>query len=117
MVDGSLCKAYSPWSTSQKGLGRSLENDYGHKNARSALLFFYLTKKRHEQCSWATESFGNQLRSFIPSFSFTELGRSATISHVSLHDCFQLILSSFDCMEVVQAEDTLLFLNTTSNKG
>lgn len=51
------------------------------------------------------ESFAEHLSSFfLPSY-YNELGKHPLICHASLHDLFPLVSSTFDCVEMLQAEN------------
>lgn len=57
-----------------------------------------------------------QAQLVLPSF-FTELGQYAKVSHVSLSNLFQVMLSTLDSEEALKAEDMCHCWNYIINKG
>lgn len=63
------------------------------------------------------ELFAEHLPFLIATSCFTELSQRAKVSHVALHDLLQFVLSAFNSVEVLHAEDTHHFRNPIINKG
>lgn len=79
----------------------------------SMVLLFFLLAKCHILEIWYTvmESFVVRRPSFVATSSFTGLGNSDTVTHVSLLDLLMFDLNMFDSEEGLQVEETRHFFN------
>lgn len=63
------------------------------------------------------ESLADHLGAFGPAVGFTALGRSQTVSHVSLQEWIKFVLSTFKCKMVLQVPADRYFWNGIIKKG
>lgn len=106
-----------PGNISLLAPSRNFVPSYRRAQAMCGTSRLFTSRMQHErQRSHGYRNICRPLASSVPQVCFTALGRSQKVSHLSIHETFQLVRGTLDGKEAVQSEDMNHFKNFGTNK-